>query len=672
MPYSPFYRRRPYRLISWGVSPYTELARWVMDRYGVDYAEEAHVPLLHFLMVRQADQMPGLVVPEALLTNARGVLAYWQGRAPASESLMPDADSEIVGLIDYFYKTTAVAARRWAYYYMLADRAGTLKYWHMGAPLWEKAVSSAFFPVLKAVLVKILNLTPAAPQEAMAEIVAAFQMVEQRLSDGRRYLMGDRLTAADIAFASLVGPAILPAGYGGPLPTIDEVPAEMREGVARLRDTVAGRFVIRLYAEDRDRAADRRSTPRVGFGVAALLRQIGSAIAGSPRVLRLVFSILRRWKPIFLRRGLAVVTWHADVVDVLERDEDFTIAEINDARMTAAYAPFILGWDRSPRYDREVGILRRAIGPPDLIAIRAIVSRQAAALIGAAPVARRIDVISGLSRVVPMRVLAEFFGTPGPNEQTMMRWMRLLFEEMFLNRANDPAVSRVAASYAIELRDYLTSLIVQRKGELNGNRDDVLTRLLRMQAEPGESLDDDGVRRNISGLIVGAVDTTSAAVAQAIDQLLDRPKELARAGAAARANDVDLVSKYVFEALRFNPQSTGLLRYCGRGATIAPGSPREARVPPGSTVLLATLSAMFDPRAVAGPDEFRIDRDASNYLHFGHGMHVCFGRAINLIQIPEIATALLKLDGLRRASGLKGRIAYDGPFPDRCVVEFNA
>ena len=45
---------------------------------------------------------------------------------------------------------------------------------------------------------------------------------------------------------------------------------------------------------------------------------------------------------------------------------------------------------------------------------------------------------------------------------------------------------------------------------------------------------------------------------------------------------------------------------------------------------------------------------------------------INNIQMPEIATALFRLPGLRRASGSAGRLVYEGPFPDRLVVTFDA
>jgi cytochrome P450 len=65
-------------------------------------------------------------------------------------------------------------------------------------------------------------------------------------------------------------------------------------------------------------------------------------------------------------------------------------------------------------------------------------------------------------------------------------------------------------------------------------------------------------------------------------------------------------------------------------------------IPRGATVVAATQSAMFDERMVDAPNEFRPSCPDYLYMHFGCGLHTCFGQYINRVQIPGILKPLLK------------------------------
>jgi cytochrome P450 len=392
----------------------------------------------------------------------------------------------------------------------------------------------------------------------------------------------------------------------------------------------------------------------------------------SPGLLRPIFTFLRRMFPILVLGKRAIVTRHADVIEVLTRDTDFTIAEVNEARINLSDGPFILGMDRSPQYDTEAATLREAVRPEDLERIRRLVSQSAAELAAAARPAGKIDVVNGLARVVATRIVGSYFGIPAPDEPTMMRWMRDIFHDIFANPTSDANVHRDAQSSGAELRQHMDEVIATRKSRLRepDQPDDVLGRLLLLQNAEHAWLDDRSVRRNLSGLIVGAVDTTSKFVTLGIDELLRRPEALAGARAAAMAGEMDRVRNYVYEAVRFNPHHPLQVRFCKHETEVAAGRPRARKIPAGSTVFVVTLSAMFDPEVFIEPKVFRADREVE-YLHFGYGMHRCFGRAINGVQIPELVATLLRLPNLRRAPGSAGRIAYDGPFPDSLILEFD-
>jgi hypothetical protein len=124
-----------------------------------------------------------------------------------------------------------------------------------------------------------------------------------------------------------------------------------------------------------------------------------------------------------------------------------------------------------------------------------------------------------------------------------------------------------------------------------------------------------------------------------------------------------MVTMALLEALRFRPQAEALPRRCRRGATLAEGTRRERAIAPGDVVIAVTKSAMLDRRAVARPSRFSMERPDDDYLHFGYGLHRCFGEHIARAQLAAIATALFS-----REIGSLGGLTRSGPFPAHLPV----
>lgn len=392
-----------------------------------------------------------------------------------------------------------------------------------------------------------------------------------------------------------------------------------------------------------------------------------------PRLRMLAWPFLRLMPTIAIR-SIVIVTRHADVLEVLARDQDFTVADVNAVAMDRVNGPFVLGMDRSPICLRERSLLQRCVHDGDDERVRAFSAATAAELVEQVRARGRIDVVQDLARPAAVRLVAHHFGVAGPDEATMQRWMRTIFHEAFLNGGGAPAVRRAAEESAAQLHLHLDALIATRQAQIRSGAstpDDFLTRLVRLQDDEETRLSDEGVRRNVGGVIVGAVETTSKAVAHATEQLLRHRKAFGRARAAALAGDVETVGRYAWEALRFNPISPVISRRAARSVELAAGTRRARRIAEGRKVYAAVLPAMFDPRAFPRPGQMRVDRPASAYLHFGHGLHACFGRSVNLVQIPELMAALLRLENLRPAPGADRAMLYDGPFPDRYLLDFD-
>ncbi|MGH8904014.1 MAG: cytochrome P450 [Egibacteraceae bacterium] len=390
----------------------------------------------------------------------------------------------------------------------------------------------------------------------------------------------------------------------------------------------------------------------------------------SPALLRPACALLRHLPMLRLKRGLWV-TRHADVVEVLTRDDDFGVDPAMAERFEQVVGPFLLGMDRSSAYEAQASLLRRVVGPNDLPRIRELVANHVTEVMGEAWSGGRIDVV-WLARTVSVRLMGSYLGVPGPDDATMLGWVRTLFGYAFFARSAEEAMGSAG-----ELRDYLQGLLTQRRATMaagaHGYRgqhdDDVLTRLLELQrGDP--SLEDNILRCNLAGLAVAAVEECAKAIVYVTDELLGRPTAHAEAREAALAGDMATLKRYVFEAMRFRPNNpTVPPRFCKRETTVAEGTRWEQRIPAGRRLVVFTFSAMFDEDAFHEPDHFRTDRSLERYLQFGHGLHTCFGRQIVAAVVPDVIAALLCLPGLRRAPGREGRITYDGFSPIRLVLE---
>lgn len=380
-----------------------------------------------------------------------------------------------------------------------------------------------------------------------------------------------------------------------------------------------------------------------------------------------LFDLLRTVKPVLLIHDIAIVTRYRDVVEVLTNDEAFGV-EPYRGKMQSLAGEFILGLDDCAAYEHDVSILRLAAPRSDIPKLASFVTETAEELVEQAVQSDGCVDVAQLSKRVPARLLARWFGLPGGEEDPLIAWTLSMFEDIFINVKNDPQIHDAALKASAQLRPYLETAVAKREG---AGGEDVLGRLLAMQSTPATALTDEQIATNLIGLATGFIPTVATATTFALDALLDRPEALASAQQAAAADDEEAVRAHIWEAMRLEPQGPGLLRCTLTSFTVADGTMHATTIPAGTLTFAATESAMLDGEAVEEPTEFRTDRPARDYLHFGAGMHECFGRFANAMQIPLIAKALLRRANLARAPGDAGRLVKSGPYPQSLVVTFD-
>jgi glutathione S-transferase len=244
-------------LITFPPSLDSELARFLLSHYGVRHFEQRHTFIFSFfatLWHAQTFIFPVLYSDTFKLIGPRPISEYFDTRGGPTLELWPslqDQKRQAEADWNQFNDTLAFASAKFAYFYLLPHRDLMIEPLTQGAPDFEvKAVTRAY-SVFAGLLSTALGLSQKKADESLAQIRTVFVSVDARLADGRKFLVGDRLSISDLAFAVAAAPVLLPAKYGGPIPPYEQMPAAIQSAVSEMRAHPAGAYALRIYKEYR-------------------------------------------------------------------------------------------------------------------------------------------------------------------------------------------------------------------------------------------------------------------------------------------------------------------------------------------------------------------------------------------------------------------------------------
>ena len=230
---------------------YCEKARWALDMAAVDYQEEGHAPLFHWLFVlprTRTKTVPVLIVEgRSPLTESSDIMRYASAFLPHENSLFPERSrAQVDALVERFDRQLGPATRRLGYCYV-AKNPALFGEFIATLPRVERAIVAKSERVMRAILGRAFKVSDGARDRTRAKVLAEFAFVEERLAAGA-YLVGDTFTAADLTFAALAAPILQP---GIDIQALRARDAGFADLVAGLRATTAGEFALRVIRDHR-------------------------------------------------------------------------------------------------------------------------------------------------------------------------------------------------------------------------------------------------------------------------------------------------------------------------------------------------------------------------------------------------------------------------------------
>jgi glutathione S-transferase len=245
------------RLVTIPISHYCEKARWALERTGLEYREEPHVQGIHRLASTRAGgggTVPVLVTPGGSIGDSAEILAWVDERTAPEDRLFPAGHAErreVEGLCRRLDDVLGPFGRRLMYVNMLAHRTLMLRYNNQGVPRWEDRAIRWGYPLAVRFAHRALEIRPGIEVHDEAVVFRELDFVAGLLADGRPYLCGERFGAADLTFAALCASVLVPPIYGVALPQPDVLPSSTAALVERARAHPAGRYALRMVAEQR-------------------------------------------------------------------------------------------------------------------------------------------------------------------------------------------------------------------------------------------------------------------------------------------------------------------------------------------------------------------------------------------------------------------------------------
>jgi cytochrome P450 len=138
----------------------------------------------------------------------------------------------------------------------------------------------------------------------------------------------------------------------------------------------------------------------------------------------------------------------------------------------------------------------------------------------------------------------------------------------------------------------------------------------------GDKMDDFRIASLCSVILIGGTDTLPKALAATLYRLWRNPDQRRQVAA-----DPSLVGDAFLEGLRIDTPTQHLGRTVTREIEF-----HGETFKPGQKVMLMWASANRDEREFGAPAEYRVTRRPPRMLAFGHGVHMCLGKHVALLE----------------------------------------
>lgn len=242
------------RLLEFPHSHYCEKARWALDYKGVPYTAEVIMPGFHVITLRKIAKdtsVPVLIDEQEVIQGSGEIISYLDSKYPEKRltPLNKDHEKECIEIENLVDKDIGETIRQILYNYLLAYPDFICYCFTHSMPAYKQMMFRALYPVLKRKIYQTYVISDQEVKIARQKFDQTMDMLA-KLLEGKKYLVGDQFSRADITVASMLAFICFPQEH--PFPWIKFPAVEAESFYQQYNQHPVSLWVIELYSKHRN------------------------------------------------------------------------------------------------------------------------------------------------------------------------------------------------------------------------------------------------------------------------------------------------------------------------------------------------------------------------------------------------------------------------------------
>jgi glutathione S-transferase len=254
-----------FELLQFPYSHYNEKARWALDLKRVPHTRTSYLPGPHMLSIRRltgATEVPVMRLGDEIVPGSARIIDELERRfpEPALYPSDPVLRARSLEVQTWFDGAVGPMVRRAVFAALLTDGDYVCRMFASDRSAVTRTLYRAAFPATRIAMKASMGIAgPQSIADAHARVREALDFVAREAGSPEGQLVGDTFTVADLTAASLLAPAVSPAGTPMALP--EPHPPVLQAWLALWVDHPGAAWVRAQFRKHRPASAESAAAP---------------------------------------------------------------------------------------------------------------------------------------------------------------------------------------------------------------------------------------------------------------------------------------------------------------------------------------------------------------------------------------------------------------------------